>query len=183
MNAVRAEWVKLRTTPGPWWLLALLVALLLLLPAGFRRYVGQAPVALLGVLMMGGDPMTVALAAVPRRPLLLASKAAVLATAVATVVALCWAVRSSGPGTAAYLVPTALLSLGLAAVVKEPAAAIGSVLGLLYLPPLLIQLVADPQARRWLEAAAPTTAGWGALVAWAAGALLAGSLALRARDA
>ena len=80
--------------------------------------------------------------------------------------------------------------------------AIGLVLGLLYLFPILAALVADPHLRRHLEQIGPMTAGlaiqattnlrglpigpWaglGVLAAWAAAALLAGGLALARRDA
>jgi ABC-2 type transport system permease protein len=105
-------------------------------------------------------------------------------------------------GSVAYLVLIAILSLGVAAVVRDSGAAIGTVLGLLYLPPLLTQMVSDPHLRRLLEQLAPMSAGlaiqattdvrhlpigpWaglGVLAAWSAGTLLAGTLLLRSRDA
>jgi ABC-2 type transport system permease protein len=80
--------------------------------------------------------------------------------------------------------------------------AIGLVLGLLYLFPIVAGVVSDPYVQRHLEQIAPMTAGleiqattglrslplspWaglGVLAAWAAGALLAGGLLLRLRDA
>ncbi len=95
----------------------------------------------------------------------------------------------------------ALFSLGLATAIRDTAVSIGVVLGLLYVPPILAQAVADP-LRRHLEQIAPMTAGlaiqattnrhsqpiapWtglGVLAAWTTAALLAGGLSLRTRDA
>jgi ABC-2 type transport system permease protein len=105
-------------------------------------------------------------------------------------------------GSVLYLVLIALLSLGVATVVRESATAIGAVLGLLYLFPLLAQVVSDPAWHRHLEQVAPMTAGlaiqattnlhdlpispWaglGVLAAWAGGALVAGAVLFRLRDA
>ena len=80
--------------------------------------------------------------------------------------------------------------------------AIGLVLGLLYLVPIIAAVVTSQDVRRHLLQAAPMTAGldiqatiglhglplspWGGLgvlAAWAGGALLAGGLLLRLRDA
>ena len=80
--------------------------------------------------------------------------------------------------------------------------AIGVVVGLLFLFPLIAHAVGDPDWQRHLEQIGPMTAGlaiqatiglpslpispWaglGVLAAWAAGALLAGGLLLRLRDA
>jgi ABC-2 type transport system permease protein len=104
-------------------------------------------------------------------------------------------------GSVLYLVLIALLSLGIATAIRDTAASIGAVIGLLYLPPVLAQAVSDP-LRRHIEQIAPMTAGlaiqatthlhslpiapWaglGILAAWAAAALLAGGLLLRVRDA
>jgi ABC-2 type transport system permease protein len=104
-------------------------------------------------------------------------------------------------GSALYLALVALLSLGIATIVRDSAAAIAIILGLLYLVPVVAHVLA-PNWYRHLEQAGPMTAGlaiqattglrslplspWaglGVLAAWAAGALLAGSLALRLRDA
>ena len=100
-----------------------------------------------------------------------------------------------------YLGLIALLSFGIGALVRDTAVSTGTVLGLLYLPPLLAQLVPSPW-RRHIEQIAPMTAGlaieatrnvralpispWaglGVLAAWAAGSLLAGLAVLNARDA
>jgi ABC-2 type transport system permease protein len=105
-------------------------------------------------------------------------------------------------GTLLYLGLIALLSLGIAAAVRESAAATGLVLGLLYLIPLLVGIVSDATWRRHVEQIAPMMAGldiqattglssmplspWqglGVLAAWAAGALVVGGLQLRLRDA
>jgi ABC-2 type transport system permease protein len=105
-------------------------------------------------------------------------------------------------GSVLYLVLIALLSLGIATAVRESAVAIGLVLGLLYVFPILAALVTDPQLKRHLQQIAPMTAGlaiqsttdlrhlpiapWaglGVLAAWATAALLAGGLLLRLRDA
>jgi ABC-2 type transport system permease protein len=224
-DALRAEWTKLRTTPGPAWLLLITAIVTAALgtaisagascpPAGCDVarlalsgvYLGQVPVAVLGVLAVSGEYSTglirTTLTAVPHRPAILAAKALVLTLPVAAGGALGLLVPArqslaDGPvlraaaGSVAYLVLIAILGLGGAAIVRDPAAAIGSVLGLLYLPPILIPAVADPHLQRLLERAAPMTArlaigpwaGLGVLAAWSAGALLAGTLLLRRRDA
>jgi len=105
-------------------------------------------------------------------------------------------------GSVLYLVLIALLSLGVATAIRDTAASIGAMLGLLYLPPIAAQLVQDPTWRRHLEQIAPTTAGlaiqattnlhsqpiapWaglGVLAAWVIATLLAGGLLLKLRDA
>jgi len=105
-------------------------------------------------------------------------------------------------GTVLYLALIALLSLGIATVVRDAAVAIGVVLGLLYLFPILTQVVGSPGVARHLQQIGPMTAGleiqastgqahlpigpWaglGVLAAWAAAALLAGAVVLRIRDA
>ena len=110
-------------------------------------------------------------------------------------------VLRAAAGSVLYLGLIALLSLGIATAVREPAAAIGLILGLLYLFPIVAPLL-DQHWQRHLEQIGPTTAGlaiqattglhslpispWaglGVLAAWAAAALLAGGLLLRLRDA
>jgi ABC-2 type transport system permease protein len=105
-------------------------------------------------------------------------------------------------GTVIYLVLVGLLSLGVAAAVRDAAAATGIVLGLLYLSPLLAAVVSDANWHRHIDQIGPMTAGqaieattnlsslaispWaglGVLAAWAAGALLIGGGLLRLRDA
>ncbi|MDF6044460.1 ABC transporter permease [Streptomyces sp. JH14] len=105
-------------------------------------------------------------------------------------------------GSVLYLVLIALLGLGAATAVRDSAAAVAVVLGLLFVLPILTQLVADPDRHRHLQQIAPMTAGlavqatvdldalpvgpWaglGVLAGWAVAALLGGVLALRLRDA
>ena len=105
-------------------------------------------------------------------------------------------------GSVLYLGLIALLSLGIAAAVRDTAAAIGIVLGLLYVAPVITAVLGRSAAARHLQPLAPMTAGlaiqattslrslpigpWaglGVLAAWAAAAMLAGSLLLHLRDA
>jgi ABC-2 type transport system permease protein len=174
----------------------------------------------------------VTLTAIPRRTALLAAKASVLAgtvlpTATAAVLGSLLAGRlilpargftpahgyallslAHGPtlraaaGSILYLTLIALLSIGIATAVRDSAAAIGIILGLLYLFPILTALVSDPTWQRHLQQIGPMSAGlsiqsttdlgslpigpWaglGVVAAWAAAALLAGGLLLRRRDA
>ena len=111
-------------------------------------------------------------------------------------------VLRAAAGTVLYLALIALLSLGVAAAVRDSAAAVGVVLGLLYLIPVIAAVVHEPGWHRHLQQAAPMTAGlaiqataglrglpigpWaglGVLAAWAAAALVTGGLVLRFRDA
>jgi ABC-2 type transport system permease protein len=118
---------------------------------------------------------------------------------------LSWAdgpVLRAAAGSVLYLALIALLSLGIATAVRDSAVAIGLVLALLYLFPIVASLAANPHWQRHLEQIGPMTAGldieattglrglplspWaglGVLAAWAAAALLAGGLLLRLRDA
>jgi ABC-2 type transport system permease protein len=172
------------------------------------------------------------LAAVPRRWTMLAAKAAVLLAVVlpggaAGVLGSLLAGRlilprggfttahgyaqlslADGPtlraaaGSVVYLALIALLSLGVVTAIRDSATAIGIVLGLLYLFPIVAQTVTDSEWQRRLHEVAPMTAGlyiqttvgtqslpltpWqglGVAAGWAAAALLAGALVLRARDA
>jgi ABC-2 type transport system permease protein len=105
-------------------------------------------------------------------------------------------------GSVLYLALIALLSLGIATAVRESAVAIGLVLGLLYVFPVVTSVVGNQHWQRHLDQIGPMTAGldiqattdlrslpltpWqglGVLAAWAAGALLAGGLLLCLRDA
>ena len=104
-------------------------------------------------------------------------------------------------GSVLYLLLIALFSLGIATAVRDAAAAIGIVLGLLYVFPILIHVVTDPDWQRHLQQLAPMPAGlaiqattglhnlpigpWpglGVLAGWTAAALLAGWLRLRYAD-
>ncbi len=180
----------------------------------------------------GTGMIRVTLAAMPRRTTVLAAKAAVvtavtLAAGVPAVLGSLLAGRLILPGhgytpangypvlsladatvlraaagTVLYLALIALLSLGVATAVRDAAVAIGAVLGLLYLFPILGQVAGNPGVARHLEQIGPMSAGleiqastglrglpispWaglGVLAAWAAAALLAGGLLFRRRDA
>lgn len=112
------------------------------------------------------------------------------------------AVLRAAVGSVLYLALIALLSLGVATAVRDSAAAVGVVLALLFLFPIVASVVSDPHWQRHLQQIAPMTAGlavqattglrslpigpWaglGVLAAWAAGSLLTGGLLLRLRDA
>ncbi|WP_432876410.1 hypothetical protein ACQPYH_26330 [Kribbella sp. CA-245084] len=183
MRAVRAEWTKLRTTPGTAWLLVL--AAITTVAANHLGlsgvYVGQAPVAVVAVLTVTGEYsnglIRITLTAMPNRATLMAAKALVLSAVVASV-----SLLVVGPRAVVYLVLIAILSLGLAAVLRDSAVAVGAVLGLLYLPPILTQLVANPHLRRLLEQIAPMSASLWVLALWSLGAMLVGTLLLRLRD-
>jgi len=105
-------------------------------------------------------------------------------------------------GSVLYLGLIGLLGLGIATAIRDSAVAIGVVLGLLYLFPVVAAAVSNPHWQRHLEQIAPMSAGlaiqattglrgmpispWaglGVLAAWAAGAMLVGGLLLRFRDA
>jgi len=105
-------------------------------------------------------------------------------------------------GAVLYLVLIALMSIGVATAVRESAVAIGVILGLLYLFPILLLAVNNTTWHRHLEQIAPMIAGldiisttglkalpltpWqglGVMAAWAAGCLLLGGILLRVRDA
>jgi ABC-2 type transport system permease protein len=111
-------------------------------------------------------------------------------------------VLRAAAGSVLYLALIALLSLGVAAAARDSAVAIGVVLALLFLFPIISAAVTSPGWHRHLEQFSPMTAGlyiqattnlrslpltpWqglGVLAAWAAGAMLAGALLLRFRDA
>jgi ABC-2 type transport system permease protein len=105
-------------------------------------------------------------------------------------------------GSILYLALVALLSVGVTVVVRDSAAAVGLVLGLLYLFPVLVHVVSDARWQRHIEQIAPSTAGlnvqatihldhlstgpWaglGVLALWACAALVAAYVALAVRDA
>ncbi|MDQ0774278.1 ABC-type transport system involved in multi-copper enzyme maturation permease subunit [Streptomyces aurantiacus] len=180
----------------------------------------------------GTGTIRTTLTAVPRRVPLLASKAAVLAamTAGAGAVAVVGSLGlgrlilpgavftresgyplpsfTDGPtlraafGSVLGLMLIALLGLGLAALLRDSAAAITTGLGLLYVVPLLADLLADPAWKDRLERWAPMPAGlavqstrdlsrlpigpWpglAVLAAYALGVLAVATAAFRARDA
>jgi ABC-2 type transport system permease protein len=252
-RALHAEWTKLRTAGGTGWLLLAIVVGTTAVGAAVAGsvtchavggcgqdpakvcltgvYLGQAMVAILAVLAIGGEYGTgmirLTFAAMPRRMRVLAAKAAVV-TGLVLAVGTAASVGSmlagqlilpghglTGPplslangadlraalGSALYLALIGLLALGVTTTIRDSAAAIGIVLSLLFLFPLLAA-TASGAWRRHLEQIAPMTAGldiqataniralpltpWqglGVLAAWAAGALLLGALMLRLRDA
>jgi ABC-2 type transport system permease protein len=256
-DAVHAEWTKLRTLPGTYYLLAALLlattALSVLVSAAVTCpapgchadparvsltgvELGQAAVVVLATSAVGGEYATgmvrVTFAAMPGRLTVLAAKAAVLGALVLAVGVLAVAgslaagllllpghgftaahgfaafsatdagLLRAAAGSALYLVLIALLSIGVTTIVRDSAVAVGTVLGLLYLFPIVISVVGDEKWHRRLEQIAPMNAGlaiqdtvgvatqplspWaglGVLVCWAAGALALGGTLVRARDA
>lgn len=88
----------------------------------------------------------------------------------------------AGAAAVAYLVLIGGLSLGVAIAVRDSATAIGTVLALLFLFPVVRLAVTNPDWQRWIDQVSPSNAGFAVLTAWAAGALLVGGL-LHHRDA
>ena len=174
----------------------------------------------------------VTLAAMPRRTTVLAAKAAILTALVLAAGAIAvlgcvlagqimlrghgidpahgypslslgtGSVLRAAAGSVLYLALIALLSLGTATAVRDSAIAIGVVLGLLYLFPIVGAVMGGSHLGRLVQQIGPMTAGlaiqattglghlpispWaglGVLAAWSAAALLAGGLLLRRRDA
>ena len=104
-------------------------------------------------------------------------------------------------GSVLYLGLIALLSLGVAVIVRDSAVSIGAVLALLYLFPIVLAFIANAHWQHRLERWTPMIAGltiqdttglrglsispWGGLGVlgiWAAAAMILGALALRLRD-
>lgn len=182
---------------------------------------GQAVVAILAVLVIGNEYSTgmvrVTLTASPRRTRVLAAKAVIVtgvvaATAVLAVLGSLAAGRFILPahefvlrpavGSVLYLVLVGLLSLGTATAVRNPAAAVGIVLGLIYVFPIVTLVISDPGWQKHMQQVGPMSAGlavqatvhldalpigpWkglGVLAVWALIALLAGGLLFERRDA
>jgi ABC-2 type transport system permease protein len=198
-DTLRAEWSKLLTVPGPAWLLGAVVGLTVTVsatadaatrcPVGQTCSVdtvklsltgiqlGQAVVAILAVLPVCNEYSTgmirLTLAAMPRRPRVLAAKATVVTGLV--LVAGAFAVLGSlvagllilpghgfttargftevslsdGPtlraavGSVLYLGLIAALSMGLAAMVRDSAVSIGLALGVLYVFPVLTAFIGN----------------------------------------
>ena len=105
-------------------------------------------------------------------------------------------------GSVLYLALIALLSLGIAAMIRDSAVSIGAVLGVLYLFPIVLAFVNNTTWQDRLKRWTPTNAGlnieattglrnlaispWGGLgvlAIWAGAALVIGGLVLRVRDA
>jgi len=180
--------------------------------------------AVLGVLAISNEYGTgmihVTLAAMPRRTAVLTAKAAVLSgqvLAAGTVAILASvllgrlilpgytlspALLRAAAGSVLYLTLIALLSLGVATAVRDAAVAIGIVLSLLFLFPIVAHYITITALQRFLGQIAPMTAGlyiqsttalptlpltpWeglAVLAAWSAAALLLGGLTLQVRDA
>ena len=212
-HALHAEWTKLRTAPGT----ALLLTAALVLTAGASALaaaivkcpgsctadttkisltgvmLGQAAVATLAVLTMSSEYSTgmirVTFAAMPRRQVVLAAKAIIVASLVlaAGAVGVLGSVLaghlilpghgfsvargfhpvwlSYGPtvraavGSVLYLGLISLLGLGVAAMVRDSAVSIGAVLGILYLFPVILAFVGNAVWQRRLERWTPTIAG------------------------
>ncbi|HEY3502734.1 MAG TPA: ABC transporter permease [Actinocatenispora sp.] len=187
---------------------------------------GQVAVVLLAVLAVGTEYSTgtiqATLAAAPRHGRVLAAKVTLLCALVLPVGAAsvagsllvgravspghgfrlltASALRAAG-GSVLYLVLIALLTLGVTFAVRNSAAAIGTVLALLYLTPIVAGVVTDTRWQRHLLQLAPMSAGlsvqatvgihdlpigpWpglGVLAGWTAAALLAGATILWRRD-
>lgn len=220
VTSVHAEWTKLRTLPGTFWLLGAAAVATVAVgagaaaafgcpgPAGCSAAVtgadpaktsltgvdlGQVLAALLGVLAVGGEYGTgmirVTFTAMPRRLVVLASKALVVTglTLVAAVIGVLGAVLAgrlllpgrgmttangytllslaNGPdlraaaGSVLYLVLIAILALGVCAAVRDSGVAIGIVLGLLFAFPIVTAFIPDHTWARHLEQASPMTAG------------------------
>ena len=214
LAAVRAEWIKLRTVSSSGWLLlacavvtmtvsSAVVAVEECSPASCAVdttkvsltgvQVGQAAVAVLAVMVIGGEyasgMIRVTLAAVPRRPVMLAAKATAVAvvTAAAGIIAVLGSLLAGriflpvngftvahgfaplsithGPtlraaaGSVLYLVLVALFSLGVAAAVRDTATAIAIVLTLMYVVTAVSKLVLDPAWQHRVLRVAPMNAG------------------------
>ena len=257
IDALAAEWTKLRTLTSTLWLLIGAAALTIGCSAAIAAAthqssgdgggqdptklaltgldLGQAVIAVLAVLVIseeyGTGMIRTTLTAMPSRLALLTAKAVnltglTLATGLVTVAGCVLAGRLLLPGagldpahgyalvslthaataraaagSVIYLALIALLALGVATAVRDTAVSIGTVLALLYLPPLFAQAVSGP-LRRHIQQIAPMTAGlaiqnttglrgqpiapWaglGVLTAWTTAALLIAGLVLRHRDA
>jgi ABC-2 type transport system permease protein len=257
ISTLHAEWTKLRTSAGTFWLLLAAVGLMIglgaIADAGVRCdsaacnqdpakislagvYIGQVLVAISAVTIISAEYGTgmirTTFTAMPNRVAVLTAKA-IVATGWALAAGLVGVVGSAlvgqvllpakgftpangyvsvalshagtlraAVGSVLYLALIALLSLGIATVVRDAAAGIGVVLGLLFAFPIALVMVSNPHWHRHLEQIAPMNAGlgiqttigihslplspWaglGVLGLWAAGALILGAFALQLRDA
>jgi ABC-2 type transport system permease protein len=254
---LHAEWTKLRTSAGTFWLLLAAICLMIGLgaiadagaicsstgcgqdPAKLSLagvYLGQVFVAISAVTIISAEYGTgmirTTLTAMPNRVAVLTAKAIVaagwaLGAGVVGVIGstlvgqlmlpgkgftrangyLSLALSDAGTlraasGSVLYLVLIALLSLGISTAVRDSAAGIGVVLGLLFVFPIALVMVTNPHWHRHLEQIAPMNAGlgiqttvdlhslplspWaglGVLGLWAVGALILGALVLQVRDA
>ncbi|MFC6082745.1 ABC transporter permease [Sphaerisporangium aureirubrum] len=217
-NALRAEWTKARTLRGNTWLAVAIAVGTVVATAGATAavttaqcptvttcfedtarlslrgvWLSQAVVVVLAVLLMsneyGNGMIRTTLAAMPRRVMVLFTKAAVVvgivfATGVAGVAGslLVGGVimprngftpengypplsLADGPtlravvGSVLYLALIALLSLGVSTVLRDTAVSITAVLTLLYVIPVISTFVTDPQWLGVLQRLSPMTAG------------------------
>lgn len=211
-DAVSAEWIKARSLASTGWLLAAIIGSGVGLSAAICAVthgtggalsglqLAQAPVAVWGGQGVNSEYrsglISVTIAAVPRRTVVLAAKTTVigaltLAAGLLAVAGCLVAARlEQSPAPDLIAVPAAaltlclisLLSLGTALAARGSAAAIGIVLSLLYLFPLTAQLTGDPTWHRRLLHLGPS-AGLPALAGWAAASLLVGGLIFQRRDA
>ncbi|SHN75184.1 ABC transporter permease subunit [Cryptosporangium aurantiacum] len=241
-DALRAEWTKLRTSPGALWsVVALAVAIAGLSALAVAPVtcpcatdttkltltgvqLGQAVAAVVAVMLLGGEygtrMITVTLAALPSRTSMLAAKATLVGGLVAVAgtvgVGGAWVAGQAAlgdelgagavwrplVGSVLYLVLIALFGLGVAAITRNSAAAVGVVLGLLYVAPLVTAMVQDDDWQERLQRFGPADAGlavqatinlddlaispWrglGVLALWTLSALLLGGVLLHRRDA
>lgn len=219
MTTIRSEWTKFRTLPGLPWLVVLLVVVTVGVGAAASALVpccdvlpsrvslagvlaGQVAAVALAVGVVSGEYATgmilTTLLAVPDRGRLLAAKA--LLTGGLTLAGALVAIPVSaavGPGATptavvgsiVYLVLVSQFALGVAALVRDAAVAMGVTLGILYGLPLVARMVQDPGWQERLAWISPMEAGlavqgglepvgtWAGLAVpavWAAVALAAG---------
>jgi ABC-2 type transport system permease protein len=169
---------------------------------------GQVVIAILAVQVVGGEHGTgmlrTTLLAVPQRLWVLSAKAlvvggAVLVAGLAGVVGSLVAghlllpewlplsltdadVWRAAAAAVAYLVLIGCLSLGIAVTLRDSAAAVGAVLALLFLFPLVRLSVTDPDWQRRIDQISPSTAGFAVLAGWVLVSLATGALVLERRD-
>jgi ABC-2 type transport system permease protein len=240
------EWRKLRSVRSTWWALAVFaagmigIAILVGLRTGVHPSadydpteesfaglaIGQLVLGALGVLALSAEfssgSIRATFAAVPRRGLVLAAKAAVLAAvtlAAGEVLAFASFAAAQAavphglvhatlgqPGVpraialaGAYPALIALIALGLAALIRHTAGAIGAVVGVIFVLPLILlpfgqqnavmKFLPEIIAENSLTAVKPVAAslspwaGLAMLCLYAAAALAAGGYALVRRDA
>jgi hypothetical protein len=216
MNALRAEWTKLRTVRSSWWALGLALGLTVLMSAFISSTVstsgrppgdsgedtlmlslggvlfGQFAVVALAVVAITTEHATgtirATFAANPRRHAVLAAKAAIVAGSVLAIglagsllaflaaqpilhdngfvayngytplsLADGQSLRAVG-GSGLYLALVALLSLGIGAILRHTAAAVTSVLALMFVPLIAAGMVPE-SAQDTIQSIAPMTAG------------------------
>jgi ABC-2 type transport system permease protein len=182
-NVAQMEWLKLRSVRSTWWTLLVfaagMVGLAILVMRGQHHSgsfdptndsfaglaIGQLAIGVLGVLVVTSEfssgMIRATFAAAPRRPLVLAAKAAVLA-AVTLVAGEIMAFVAFGVGQAvltsqfphaalgqpgvlravlmagAYPALIGLIGLGLGAIIRHTAGAISAVVGVLFVLPLIL---------------------------------------------